>query len=340
MDVRVSRTLLAGVAATRFGSRFGWTERGDGEEFAGSHRSRITGVHPYLGWTPSAGARMWATAGFGTGRIDIEDGAAGRQSSAGSVKAFAAGNSVRLFADGEGAGSTTLRLKADGHVARMEVRGNGDLIEGVAVGVHRLRAVVEAVREFGVGRGKSLVPSIAFGARRDGGDGAAGTGAELSGRLDFSDRAAGLAVEANGRLMLWHTGGTREWGVGAAITLDPRLDGRGLSLRVTPRLGASDEGVERLWEEGAAGPGLFGDASALAAPRSEAEVGYGLPVCGGRCVFTPYSGFGLGGGHADYRIGGRFDFGVGIDLASEAARCASPGSRPDHLIGIRLHGSW
>ena len=98
--------------------------------------------------------------------------------------------------------------------------------------------------------------------------------------------------------------------------------------------------MERLWEEGAFGSGLFGDASAAAAPRSEAEVGYGLPVPGSRCVFTPYRGFGLGGGHADYRIGGRFDFGSGIDLSLEAARRASPGSRPDHLVGIRLRGSW
>ena len=341
LDVRLGSTMLAGIAASRFESTFDYGNRSGESASEGTHTSTVSGLHPYVGWTMGTGTRMWATAGFGAGAIEIDDEEYGRQVTDGRLRSGAVGGRFRLYSTGEGPAATQLDLRAEGQFGRMEIEGNGDLIEGLAVGVHRVRAAMEGSHSIDMGKGRTLTPSVAVGVRRDGGDGRIGTGAELSGRMNYADPASGLAVEANGRVLLAHTGDAGEWGFGAAISFDPGQEGRGLAFRVEPRLGTAENGMQRLWNEGMVDARRFEDGAHVPLSRSESEVGYGLPVLDGRCLLTPYSGLSIGGqGYREYRLGGRLEIGPDFGLVLESSRRERERMVPDYRLAIEMRLAW
>ena len=341
LDVRLGSTMLAGIAASRFESAFDYGNRSGESASEGTHTSRISGLHPYVGWTMGSGTRMWATAGFGAGAIEIEDEEYGRQVTDGRLRSGAVGGRFRLYSTGDGPAATQLDLRAEGQFGRMEIEGNGDLIDGLAVGVHRVRAAMEGSHSIDMGKGRTLKPSVALGVRRDGGDGRIGTGAELSGRMDYADPASGMAVEATGRVLLAHTGDAGEWGFGAAISFDPGQRGRGLAFRVEPRLGTAENGMQRLWNEGMVDARRFEDGAHVPLSRSESEVGYGLPVLDGRCLLTPYSGLSIGGqGYREYRLGSRLEIGPDFGLVLESSRRERERMVPDYRLAIEMRLAW
>ncbi len=341
LDVRMGSTMLAGIAASRFEGAFDYGDRDRGASGGGTHTSRVTGLHPYVGWTLGSAARMWATAGFGAAEIEIDDEEFGRQVSDGRLRSGALGGRFRLFSTGDSAAATRLDLRAEGQFGRMEIEGNGDLIEGLSVGVHRLRAAMEGSRVIDMGQGRTLTPSVALGVRRDGGDGRTGTGAELSGSVDYADPATGWGVEANGRVLLAHTGDAGEWGFGASISYDPGQDGRGLALKVEPRFGTAENGMQRLWDEGTVDARRFEEGAYVPQSRSESEVGYGLLLRDGRCLLTPYSGVSIGGqGYREYRLGSRFEIGPDFGLALESSRRERERMVPDYRLAIEMRLAW
>ena len=153
---------------------------------------------------------------------------------------------------------------------------------------------------------------------------------ELGGGLEWT-LPSGLSVEARGRTLAAHAGDAKEWGVSGSARLSPGADGRGLSFELAPRWGASESGLGRLWEDGAAGR-----ASPVGGParlRLDTELGYGYRVRGG--VLTPYGGFGYEqGGARRYRLGMRLDLGGALDLGLEARR---EEGRLDTDHGIAVH---
>ena len=342
-DAGLGASVTLGVGATRLESDFGYMQRGEGPPASrGRHHSRLTGVHPYLGWS-GAGARAWTTAGYAKGEVAIRDDEAGLQTAGGRVRMLAVGGAVRVFA---GTGGGRVDAKGEGHVARFRLEDNGDLLSAVEVGVHRLRFALHAERSFRVGSGRALRPSVALGVRQDGGDGRTGTGMEAGGGVSASAWKSRLQVEAAARTLLVHGGGLAEWGVGGSLRIAPGADGRGLSLRLQPEWGVPQDGIERLWSGGVterpglAPPGQGGAATATDRPRSRlaAEMAYGVgeaEVLGAKSLLTPYAALGpdpRGSGKA-WRFGLRLATtpNVGLGIGLEAAR---PGS------GVRLEVTY
>ena len=105
---------------------------------------------------------------------------------------------------------------------------------------------------------------------------------------------------------------------------------RGLSL--SPRWGASESGLARLWEEGAAASGGADGA------RLEAELGYGFRAWAGSA--TPYVGFGYEeGGVRRYRLGTRSEFGPNLAIGLEAER-KKVAADTDHGVRLELRLKW
>ena len=109
-------------------------------------------------------------------------------------------------------------------------------------------------------------------ARRDGGDGETGAGAELGAGLGYA--SGRLSASLGARALVAHSS-YDEWGADLSLAYAPAADGRGLTFRLAPAWGAAGSGAAELWEQGA--PGLDG-AAAEPEPggRMEAELGYGL----------------------------------------------------------------
>ena len=294
----------------------------------------MTSVHPYLGWTGPDGARLWGMLGYGEGEIEITDAEVvdrfGVQRGASAFMGAAAGGSVPVWS----AGGLTLALKGSGEATRYAVDDNGSALAAVAVDTQRLRLAAEGSRAYALPGGGALTPSLEFGVRWDGGDGATGAGVELGGGLEWTLPSRGLAVEARGRTLAAHAGAVKEWGASGAARLLPDLDGRGLSFELSPQWGVSESGLSRLWNEGVAGS-LDGSAGAA---RLEAELGYGIGFWDG--VATPYAGFGYEeDGDRRYRVGTRFELGPRFAVGLEAER-RETATRPEYGVKIDLRMVW
>ena len=288
-DAGFGPRLTGGFSVSRFESLMDYVDRSEDEPVEGVHRTRMASVQPYVGWSSEEGSRLWASAGYGSGEVEIVDQDLlerfGRQRSDGQLLAAAAGGALRVAADG----GAWLDLKGQGQATRYEVDENGDLIAGLAVHTRRLRFSAQGTREYVVAGGGRVAPSAELGVRWDGGDGARGAGVEVGGGLSWTAPARGVTVQAAGRWLAAHRSEVHEWGLSGGVRFEPRANGRGLSLSVEPSWGEARSGTARLWQEGTAGRGETARVPSGAA--LEAEAGYGLPAFGTFAVATPYTRF-------------------------------------------------
>ena len=294
VDVRLGSNVLAGVSVSRsrgmIDSEGGLGSGTDG----GEHDLRLVGVHPFLGWSVTPGLQLWGTVGHAWGELRIVDELGGLTGAA-TLNSGALGLNGRLLTRG----ATTLSLRGEGALAQLTA--DSATFEVATLDMWRFRLTTELSHELLFSSGTSLTPWAELGARHDGGDGQTGAGLELGGGLRYRVPQVGLTAEGYGRWLAVHEGALQEWGVGAMVTIDPGMDRRGLSASVTPSWGETASGVQRLWQQGAAGPAWYGTSRA----QVDAQLGYGVPVFGGRSVLTPFGAMNLAGDEARrYRLGG------------------------------------
>ncbi len=337
VDARLGGSVRGGVAASWFESEIDYTDRSGEAAVSGVHESRLPAVHPWAGWFGSDGSRLWGVLGYGEGEVEIADADLaerfGVQKSDSAFLAAAAGGSVPVASSGVFA----LALKGSGEATRYSVEDNGAAIAAVSVDTQRLRLSATGSRRWVLADGGTLTPSLEAGARWDGGDGETGAGVELGGGVEWTLPSHGLAVAARGRTLAAHAGAAEEWGVSGSARLSPP-GGRGLSLALSPRWGASDSGLSRLWDEGVAGRGSPVGGSDAGAAGLEAELGYGFREGAG--LLTPSAGFGYGdGGARRWLVGTRFDLGpaLAVSVATERRDGAADAG---HALRIDLRMNW
>ena len=294
VDVRLGSNVLAGVSVSRSRGMIDYEGGlGSGTD-GGEHDLRLVGVHPFLGWSVTPGLQLWGTVGHAWGELRIVDELGGLTGAA-TLNSGALGLNGRLLTRG----ATTLSLRGEGALAQLTA--DSATFEVATLDMWRFRLTTELSHELLFSSGTSLTPWAELGARHDGGDGQTGAGLELGGGLRYRVPQVGLTAEGYGRWLAVHEGALQEWGVGAMVTIDPGMDRRGLSASVTPSWGETASGVQRLWQQGAAGPAWYGTSRA----QVDAQLGYGVPVFGGRSVLTPFGAMNLAGDEARrYRLGG------------------------------------
>ena len=338
VDAPLGDGLRGGVAASWTEGEIEYADRsGDNGEITGVHVSRLAAVHPYAGWSGPDGSRLWGALGYGEGEVEISDDGImerfGIQKADSAFMGVAVGASVAPLMLAEGLAVT---VRGSGEAVRYSVRDNGSRIAAVSVNTRRLRLAAEANRTWALPDGGTLTPSLEVGGRWDGGDGETGAGMELGGGLEWA--SGGLSVGAHGRALVAHRGAAEEWGVSGSARLSPGSGGRGWSFALTPRWGASESGLARLWDEGMAGripPGAAADKA-----RLETELGYGFAFRRGAGVMTPHAGFDYeAGGTRRYRLGTRFAFGPDFDIDVGAER-EEGAAGPGHAARIDLRLRW
>ena len=151
----------------------------------------------------------------------------------------------------------------------------------------------------------------------------------------------GMTIEGSARTLVAHEHGSHEeWGVGGSIRIDPDASGRGLSLVVAPSVGATSNGVERLWSLADA-RSLVPDGEFDEGSRLESEVGYGLLAPAGCVVMTPYAGLSLSdGGGRTVRLGTRWAVAPDITLGIESAHGEDRYGTPDREIRLHAAARW
>ncbi len=342
MDALLGEGLRGGLAASWIEGEIEYTDRSGDEAVTGVHVSRLAAVHPYLGWSGADGSRLWGALGYGEGEIEIADTEFverfGVQKGDSAFVGVAVGGSVPVVS----ANGLVVSVKGSGEATRYSVDDNGLALAEVSVDTRRVRLAAEARRTWALAGGGAFTPSLEVGARWDGGDGETGAGMELGGGVEWTLPSRGLSVEARGRALVAHQGDVEEWGVSGTARLSPGSGGRGLSLALSPRWGASESGLARLWDEGMTGrasPGATADAAADTV-HLEAEVGYGIGFWEGSGLATPHAGVGYGNdGERRYRLGTRFAFGPDVAVGLQAERKEGTAT-PEHGAGLELRLRW
>ena len=332
---------MGGVGVSWFESGIDYTDRRGDESVEGEHRSRMTSVQPYVGWTPRPGTRAWASVGYGRGEVEIRDEAErerfGSQRSDSRLLGAALGGAVRW----ETERALRVDFKGEAQATRYELRGNDSLLEGLSVRTRRLRLSAEGSREYALSGGGRVAPSGELGVRWDGGDGATGAGVEVGAGVSWSAADGRLSLEARGRTLLAHRSGLDEWGLSGGLRVAPRPNGRGLSLSVQPVWGTAGSARSRLWEEGMAGRGSPSGGGSVGTGL-DAELGWGAGAFRSFGSATPYLRYGQAQkGERRYGLGWRLIRPAGgFDLGLESWRRERGPDRPVHGLSLDLRLPW
>ena len=325
VDGKVSDSLLGGFALSLNSGSFDYTDSGGSGSNVdnGDYQYNATIVHPYIGWLPREGLRLWALAGIGSGEIEI-----GRTTSNNnttdsaadiSQQSLAGGFANRILGDrARPGGLTSLDMKGDIALVSVTVDENTDGdIAAQTIDTQRLRLLLSG----GFQRDLShavLTPLLEVGLRYDGGAGATGAGIEVGGGVRYAQVGGNLSVSGNVRTLVAHQ--YDEWGMDLSVQLLPQ-SGRGLQLSVSPVWGNTQSAAEQLWNDGASDMGDGGDTTFQ--HSVESEIGYGIEstMFDKAGVLIPYTGITATDGRANrLRLGGRFAGEDGFSLNLEGIR--------------------
>ena len=345
IDTRLSADLLAGVALSW--SRGTVDHKASGT--SGDLTTRLLSVNPYMGWQMSDALNLWSMAGYGFGKVEVDDESADPQESDLNQRMFAAGLKGTLASSDQliPGGVTNLNVKGEVAFTWADVEDAGS-IEEMALQVGRQRLMVEGAHGRELTSGATLTPSLEVGVRNDTGDGETGTGVEVGGALRYENPASRLTVEGRVRTLVSHSGDTGETGVSGLVRIAPNASGHGLVLAVEPSWGRTASSVQQLWDSGI-GAGTAGSNQA----SLNGEVGYGMPTSpwgvglrdahqslGG--VVTPYAGLGLSGNSSrSWRMGGRWQVADDRSVSLEGTRHeAAKDDGPEHGLMLRGAVRW
>ena len=364
---------LAGVAVSLSEGEGGYRDHLEIDQEsrgAGALESTLTSVHPYLRYEASERVSVWGILGYGTGELTLE--VENKESwTTDTAMQMAAAGARGVLVPAPESGGVEVALRTDAQLVRMTseaARGSdGGNLAATEGDTSRLRVMLEGSRAFVLEGGGALTPSLEVGLRHDGGDAETGTGIEVGGGLSYTDPGTGITVDAKARGLVAHEDTDyTEWGASGSVRIEPDASGRGLSLTLAPSWGADSGGAERLWSAGDA-RGLAPDSAIDPENRLEAEVGYGIPVFGGRGVTTPHVGWSRTGKTETLRLGQRLELGTSrwriesefgeedrtlragygyrftdaIDLGIDVSRRENAGeARPRHEIMLNMRMRW
>ena len=327
VDMATRQSWMAGVALSYAMGQSDY----DVTVASGSLETSLTSVLPYVRWS-GEGSRtdVWSILGIGTGNADN-----GVDASDLAMRMGMVGVRSQLASTG-GMG---LDVVGDAGLLRLSTAdGESATLSDITASVQRLRVGLEGSRSTTLAGGTTVTPYAQVAGRYDGGDGQTGQGLEVSGGLRLAGGRVG--VNAQGRFLAVHSAeGYSENGISVVAFLNPNADGRGLSMSVAPRIGASTGDSGMMWQErplSGSGTSIRGGNDARA---FKAEVGYGLASSSGGLLMTPFGEMYITGeDRRQVRIGTRLGA-TGIDarkvsLELSGMRIDRRGGDSDHRIGL------
>ncbi len=279
-DYRFGPGPLAGLALSRTTSSISFESEINGN---GTVDVSLTGLYPYVRWSPRSGLSVWGLLGAGWGDADMWEAATGQRFE----------TNIGMFTTAAGARQEVvhaLAFKADAFAVRTDAGDAGDLA-GVAAHAYRLRLAPEIGGRWAASERASVRSRAELGVRIDGGDAETGIGAEAGAEVAFAHEGIGLHIDVRGRTLVAHQAEAfKEWGASVSVRLQPGRRASGLSVRIEPTWGNVASGMAMLWRDGMAG-GAFGGSldrsqarraedavSPISAGRLEVETGYAFVV--------------------------------------------------------------
>ncbi len=306
-DARFGDNWLAGVAVSHSSGDADYDFSSSRASGSGDIDTDMVSVLPYVHWTFSDMAEVWAIAGAGWGDIDHKRTATTQEGEADLSMWMLAAGGRRTLASGA---EWNFALMGDAGMLEMQTDGGVGIIDDMNVSVGRVKVGFEGERIISMDGGDMFSIFGQIGGRHDSGDGDTGSGVELAGGVRW-DTAGRIRLEAKARLLSLHSADSyEENGVSLSAIVRPRSDGGGMSLALSSYLGTGMSGNNTTLEQGYGYPGrieefsdYYGEAWGM-----DAKLGYTLRVDRLSGLLTPFASFDMAGndGHG-MRMGLRYD---------------------------------
>ena len=301
----------------------------------GAVSSTLTGVNPYARYRLDERTSLWATLGYGSGRLTLTPDGAESVLETDMTNAMAAfgGRGVLSMRAGE-SGQFELALRSDAMLTDTASMAVAGLSAGEGA-TSRIRLILEGTGSLPA-FGGVLAPKVEAGLRYDGGDAETGAGLEVGGGLAY-DKAR-LTVQVDARVLLTHRDRDyEEWGYSLSFVYQPGEDGRGLRYQAGSQWGATQSGVQSLWSLQNAG-GLASAERTAGGQRYTAELGYGFGV--GR-LWYPYVATESGGGSSQaLRFGLKLNAASDLEAGLEIGRRAHLSGQIENDIRLQWRARW
>ena len=300
--------------------------------------SSLASLHPFVHYDINDGASVWAVLGYGRGQLTLTpDGRAHAIGTDLATTMAAFGGRGVFAAHSSRLGDFRFALAADARMTSTHSDA-AQALAGATGRTRRVRLLLEGSGSMPLPGGAALRPTLEAGLRYDSGDAETGAGVELGAGLGYG--GGRLSVQVNARGLLAHQdAGYREWGFSSSVRYAAAAGGRGLWLDLGSAWGATQSGVQSLWDSR--------DASALArsgapdtAQRLNANLGYGLVDPRGGALWAPYVGAGAGGGEQALRLGVKLTSGPNLEAGLEFGRRMTPLKAPEHAIRFEGALRW
>ena len=325
---------LAGLAVTQ-----SWAHGDAGATAAGGGppTSTLTAAIPYGAVRVNPRVHVWGAAGYGTGAVTLPTGSPAQAKRTPTLTWHMASLGARgtlppLF----GAHGPALAVVTDALWAKTA----GD---GTRGHVTRLRLGLEGTWTLAGPTGGALAPSLALGARHDGGNAETGAGLDLGGGLTWSHPTLGLALDVRGRTLLTHRNRAFEdRGVSAGLAFDPSPHTPlGPSVTLRHALGGPATGGVRAL----LGPETFTPTGGARAPggRWTSEVAWGVPFFRTPFIARPHLTYGTSAATRELGLGWRLlpaRGGPALSVGLEARRRARATAAPAYAVRLEIRTHW
>ena len=298
----------------------------------GAMASSLTALHPYARFELNERTSLWGVLGYGVGELSLTPSRSATALEADLTNAMAAfGGRTALSVRTGRAGQFELALRSDARLTKHRF--------GFGGGIARSRGTDRP----GAGGAGGFGQPARLGwhaASHDGGRGCVMTAA-MRRRAPGWRSAAGWVTRPGGFRWRSRPGGlwptrtpSMRNGVLAVRSPTPRpRDGRGLSMRLGSAWGATQSGVQSLWNPQ--------DTSSLvrgtdfdAGQRLESEISYGLEGLNGRGLWVPFVGARTSDGAQAYRMGLKLIAGANAEAQLEIGRREEAARPPDDAIRL------
>ncbi len=334
VETRFDERWLAGAAVSRTKVVTDYAHpQADGGHEDGQLDLTLTTAYPYLRLASDSRSEFWLLLGLGWGEVTNQRVEASARESSNARTFMVAGGARRALTT---KGGVDVALLGDAGYGYLKSNSGPQLIDDLSIGSGQVRLGVEGSYTVALEGGSSLKPFVEVAGRYDRGDDH-DVGLEIVGGVSWADPALRLGVEARGRVMVLHSADSyREYGASVAAKVSPGIGGEGLSLSLSPRLGAVTDGADALRRDDAFRHAISSDSKAMSL---NARAGYGIRDRLIRGLLTPFGELDLQeSGSRRVRMGLRFErsgSGLGaLSLELSGQRREAGDSIPEYRMGL------
>ncbi len=342
VDARMGSGTLAGVSVSHAIGLFDYVSHAGGMRAHGEYDLRMSSMRPYLIWEATPETSMWASLGYGHGRIKVEDDlVAGMYASDVSMRSvnIGANRILHMRADADGHGRTMLVLKGEAFGAWWKIEGNGGTIDPLTVAMQQFRLGIEGSHARMLNTEEDFLKRWwKLSVRRDGGDADTSHGVEMAAGLRHADLQRRLTMAAQAHALLAHEQSDyEEYGISLLVRKESEPDGRGMFLLLESGWGALYDDPSRQ-ESGL----MHSEALAASEPSLSlaGSFGYGVLVPSAKGLIAGFGEFEhAGDGCTRLRLGVRY---AGTRASSKTLRFAvfgeheSGAARSRSRVGITV----